>query len=95
MFLKSEKNWKSFLTPEDERKMAELLERVAKYRGAYFNSEDVKTAQLWCALLEASKQNAALEARIKRLEYLIGGILSRSKRLDDARDALLDSIGKF
>jgi hypothetical protein len=95
MLFKSTRDWKTLLTPEDERRLNEVIERAAKHRGAYFNAEEVKVAQIWCALLEARKENAQLEARIKRLEYLLGGVLSRNKRLADARGDLLESLGKF
>lgn len=95
MLFKSAKDWKTLLAPEDEKALNAIIGRAARHRGAYFNAEEIKNAQLWCALLEVHKQSAALEARIKRLEYLLGGLFSRNRKLGEAKRDLLDSVGRF
>ncbi|MFH1420821.1 MAG: hypothetical protein ABIG30_02530, partial [Candidatus Aenigmatarchaeota archaeon] len=65
--------WKGFLSIADEKALNELLERVAAYRPAYKNADEVKTAQLWCATLELQKQNQKLQERIRRLEFILEG----------------------
>ena len=97
MLLKSEKNWKALLTPHDEERLNSLLERVKQYRGAYMNADDIKLAQMWCTMLQLSKENAILEARVRRLEWLLNGMLGRAKQAQDAaaKTALLESAGRF
>jgi len=50
------KDWKECLTAEDQVIVAELLDRVKKHKCAYLCADDVKVAQLWCALLEMKKE---------------------------------------
>jgi hypothetical protein len=83
MLLRSEKNWKSLLTPQDEERLNGLLERTKQYRGAYMNAEDVKLAQMWCTMLQIEKENSALEARVRRLEWMLNGMLGRAKMIQD------------
>ena len=97
MLTKTEKNWKNFLRPEDEARLNALLEHVAQHRGAYFNSDEVKTAQVWCALLESEKRNEELEKRLRRIEFILGGLVSRHRKLleEECEDPLMKSLEKF
>jgi len=97
MLTKTEKNWKGFLKPEDEARMNAFLERVAQHRGAYFNADEVKTAQLWCALLESEKHHDNIEERLKKIEFLLDGLLTRYRRLRAAecKEPLSESLDKF
>jgi hypothetical protein len=95
MLLKTERNWKALLSPEDEQRLNGILEQIKKHRAAYLTADDVKFAQLWCALLEACRQNAALDARLKRLEFVLSGIATRAQILDKSADKLLESLGRF
>jgi len=95
MLLKTERNWKSLLSPEDEQRMNFILEQIKKHRAAYLSADDVKLAQLWCALLETQKQNASLDARLKRLEFVFGGLATRAQTLDKSASKLLESLGRF
>lgn len=82
------------LTPEDEQKLNSILEQIKKHRTAYLAAGDVKLAQLWCALLEAKKENALLDARLKRLEASFDSTVARASR-DRPANRLLESLGKF
>jgi hypothetical protein len=64
----SDSDWKEFLTPSDEEKMNEILNRLKKYRGAYKNSSDMKTAQLWAAILELTKTQENVNKRLSEIE---------------------------
>jgi len=50
------KDWKECLSPEDQSKLAEIFEMAKKQKCAYLCADDVKVAQLWCALLEMKKE---------------------------------------
>lgn len=95
MLLKTEKNWKALLTPEDEQRLNGILEQIKKHRAAYLTADDVKLAQLWCALLEIQKQNVSLDARLKHLEFVLGGVSARAQTLDKSANKLLESLGRF
>lgn len=97
MLTKTEKNWKNFLRPEDEAKLNAILENAAHHRGAYFNADEVKMAQIWCALLESEKRNDDLQNRLKRIEFLLDGLLARYRRLRAAecKEPLTESLDKF
>ena len=84
--------WKGFLSASDERELNELLEKVAEYRPAYKNAENVKNAQIWSAILELLKQNKKLQERTRRLEFVLEGLTSRYNK---EREALVDSLNSF
>jgi len=86
------KNWKKLLAIEDEMALNELLLKTSSHRGAYKNADDVKIAQLWCALVENRKQMSSIDERLKRIEYILGGIIKRSHEDDDK---LLKSLKNF
>ncbi|MFA4819528.1 MAG: hypothetical protein WC613_01055 [Candidatus Aenigmatarchaeota archaeon] len=88
-------DWKQFLPPEDETRLNSLLKAVAKHRNAYRASKDIKIAQLWCAFLEARKENAVLYRRLRRLEYIFEGIAERVRKEDVLEREILDSLEKF
>jgi len=95
MLFKVSDNWKQLLSAEDEAKLNELLKRTAKYRSAYRNAHDVKTAQLWVAVLEMRKENQALLNRLKKMEFIFDGMKERIKKQEEAEKELLESLEKF
>ena len=96
MLVKTEKNWKALLTPEDEARLNALLERVKLYRGAYLNADEVKLAQMWSAILQLDKENSELEARVRSIEWLLNGMLGRAKQMQDrASNELLETAARF
>ena len=84
--------WKGFLSATDEKKLNDFLEKIAEYRPAYKNAENVKNAQLWCGVLELLKQNQRLNERVRRLEFVIEGLTSRYEK---EKQALLESLNTF
>lgn len=94
MLFKIVDDWKQMLPPEDEARMNTLIRDVAKHRPAYRSSKDVKTAQLWCALLEMRKENQVLLKKVKRLEYIFEGLAERMKSEGDEK-RIIESLEKF
>lgn len=92
MLFNATKNWKKLLAIEDEMLLNDLLLRGAKHRGAYKNADDVKIAQIWCALVETKKQINSMDERLRRIEYLLGGIIKRSH---EDEEKLLKSLRNF
>ncbi|MAH43115.1 hypothetical protein CL614_05350 [archaeon] len=84
--------WKGFLSATDEKTLNEFLEKIADYRPAYKNAENVKNAQIWTAMLELLKQNKKLQERTRRLEFVLEGLTSRYNK---EREALVDSLNTF
>jgi hypothetical protein len=92
MIFNATKNWKKFLSSEDEMFLNEILLKTARHRGAYKNADEVKIAQLWCSFVETRKHISAIDDRLRRIEYLLGGIIKRSR---EQEDKLLDSLRNF
>jgi predicted transcriptional regulator len=95
MLVKTTKDWKQYLNPEDEDKLNQFLKIVAKYRSAYRTADDVKVAQLWSAMFELRKENEALQRRLNDLEDIFEAIYDRIKRKREEKEELLRSLEKF
>jgi dsDNA-specific endonuclease/ATPase MutS2 len=95
MLFKKSEDWKQYLSPEDEIKLNDILRKVQKYRSAYRLAPDIKTAQLWAALLEMRKENQALLRKLQKIEYIFDGMVERIKKLQQEDRDLLDSLEKF
>lgn len=89
-----EKDWKEFLCEDIKVYMAELIEEAKKNRCAYMQADDVKVAQLWCALAEVSKRLKGVEAKLDKIESAIkviteiGEIAKREAIRERMRDVL-------
>ena len=95
MFFNSTKDWKQFLSLEDEERLNQILNKISKYRGAYKNAEDVKIAQLWCSVLEVAKQNRILQNKLSRIEEVLEGMFSRVREQERQREELARSLESF
>lgn len=95
MLFTPSKDWKQNLSAEDEKNLNDLLNKIAKYRGAYRNSDDIKSSQLWCAALELLKENAALQKRVHNLEELLEGMFEKVRKQERERIDLTRSLEKF
>lgn len=95
MLFKVSDDWKQLLSAEDEARLNEILKRAAKYRSAYKNAHDVKTAQLWSALLELQKENEALRSRLKKIEFIFDGFKDRIKQTEEKDRQLIESLEQF
>lgn len=92
MLLKVNKNWKKYLNVDDETLLNKVIEEVAKYRSAYKNAEDVKTAQLWCAILNIEKKIQRLDARMRKIELIFEAI---AQRMEEERSSLIKTLREF
>ncbi|MEM5853309.1 MAG: hypothetical protein QXG39_03975 [Candidatus Aenigmatarchaeota archaeon] len=63
----NEKDWKECLNQEDREILAQLIEATKKHKCAFMQAEDVKVAQLWCALVEMRKQMAEMEKIVEKV----------------------------
>ncbi|MEM4625429.1 MAG: hypothetical protein QXJ28_01520 [Candidatus Pacearchaeota archaeon] len=92
MLLKTNKNWKKYLNIDDEALLNKIIEDVAKYRSAYKTAEDVKIAQLWCALLDMEKKIQRLDKRMKRIEIIFDAI---AQRMEEEKSSLIKTLREF
>ena len=88
MFHEKGTDWKTLLGKEDEEKLNELIKSAAKHREAYSKAENIKMAQLWCALLEMRKQQEELELRLARLEDVFRAAGERMRETQKIRESL-------
>jgi len=95
MLFNGTKDWKQYLSLEDEERMNELLRKISKYRGAYKNASDIKIAQLWCALLETRKENKVLLKKIQRTERFFSAMFEIQRKNEEEERELLASLEKF
>lgn len=95
MLFKTSNDWKQFLSIEDEENLNEFLKRVMKYRGAYKNAEEVKMAQIWCAILELKKENLMLKRKLDSVDSFLDLLNEHAKRKDKEKEDLLKSLDKF
>jgi len=95
VFFSPQKDWKQFLSIDDENKLNDILRKIAKYRGAYRNAPDIKAAQVWCTILELRKENLLLQQRVENLEDIIGGMFERVKKKEAEKEKLIESLKKF
>ena len=90
---KEEEDWKDLLCGSAQAELAELIERTKQHRAAYMQAEDVKVAQLWCALTEMSRQMKKLEERVVKAEAGMKGMAELGNVAK--RQALREKIGDF
>jgi Asp-tRNA(Asn)/Glu-tRNA(Gln) amidotransferase B subunit len=88
-----EKDWKEFLSPSDQEILAEVLENTKVHRAAYMQSDDVKVAQLWCAVTELTKQLKDMESKLEKMEKLFKGIVGLAEV--EKRKALEERIAEM
>lgn len=75
-FFNGKEDWKEFLSDEAKQRFMTVLDTTRPYRGAYFRADDIKTAQLWCALIEAVRRIELLESRLGSVEAPLQAIVS-------------------
>ena len=63
-----EKDWKEFLCSPAQELLAELIEKAKIHRCAYTQADDVKVAQLWCALTEVARELKETQLKVERME---------------------------
>ena len=75
-FSNGNEDWKEFLTEDTKQALANVLETTKNHRGAFFRADDMKSAQLWCALVEMSKEISYLKSRLSFIEAPLQAIVS-------------------
>jgi len=95
MLLKQNQHWRNLLPAEDNARLDEILSKAAKHRSVYLMAPDVRAAQLWIAMLEVEKENDRLRKRVERLEFLLDGIVKRSKMIERDWDEVLEGHKRF
>ncbi len=73
-------DWKQLLPIEEQETLGEMLERIKKYEYAYLRADDVKVAQLWCALVELIKE-------LKEIKKTTGKLSEPFKRIVEIGEA--------
>ncbi len=76
MFFNEESDWKECLTEDGKQKLAELFELAKKHKCAYMNADDVKIAQLWCAMAEFRQEFKETLDRVEKLAEPFRAIIS-------------------
>lgn len=64
---KEKLDWTHFLSADSVGLLRSVLLRAYKHREAYFRADDIKSAQIWSAMLEMQRQIDDLNAKIDRL----------------------------
>ncbi len=67
LFEDREKDWKESLSPDAQRLLVGMFESAKKYKGAYLQADDVKVAQLWCALVELKEEMAGIREQVDKV----------------------------
>jgi hypothetical protein len=75
MMFEDEKDWKECLAEEDQAVLAEIFEHTKRHKCAYCGAEDVKVAQIWCALLEFKKEFDILKAQMTQVRMPFQAII--------------------
>lgn len=63
-----EEDWKDYLAPDAKKTLADMLNTTKMHKGAYMQADDVKVAQLWCAVVELKKRLDAMQNAQVKLE---------------------------
>ena len=95
MVLGSKDDWKQYLSLDDEERINDFIRLISKYRGAYRNASDVKTAQMWCAILELSKEKELLKKRVSEMQEVFEAIGAKIKKKEEKDSQLLKSLENF
>lgn len=76
IFGEEEKDWKDSLSPEAQQLLSEMFDSAKRHKGAYLQADDVKVAQLWCALVEVKKELAEVKEQMNRISAPFRAIVS-------------------
>lgn len=99
MLFGEEKDWKELLCGNAQVELAEIIERAKQHKCAYMQADDVKVAQVWCALVEVSRQVKSLEERVEKSEVAFKamsemGELAKRQALSEKVSDLLKAKNK-
>lgn len=76
MAFQEKEDWKELLSEDAKQALSSIFESAKKHKGAYLNAEDVKIAQLWCAILELKKDADEIKRILGKLEEPFKAIVS-------------------
>lgn len=76
MVFREKEDWKEFLSEDAKQILSSIFESTRKHKGAYINADDVKIAQLWCALIELKKDVNEIKRILGKLEEPFKAIIS-------------------
>jgi hypothetical protein len=94
-------NWQESINPTLKLYVERVIKNSAENKNAIIKAKDKKTAQLWIALAQLSKELHESKARIKYLENILGDLLEskkksvRSKKQKTEIDKLIKTLKKF
>lgn len=71
MIFGEEKDWKELLCPPGQTELYELIERAKQHRCAYMEADDVKVAQLWCSMVELSRDLKEMKTKLVKIETAV------------------------
>ncbi|MEM7821476.1 MAG: hypothetical protein QXX38_01540 [Candidatus Aenigmatarchaeota archaeon] len=61
-------DWKECLEEETRNILANIFEKIRKHKCAYMKADDVKVAQLWCAIAEMNKEIKEMTSLLRKIE---------------------------
>jgi hypothetical protein len=61
-------DWKCCLGEEERKILEELINSTKRHKCAYSQADDVKVAQLWCALVEMKKELDEVKSMLGKVE---------------------------
>jgi len=99
MLFGEEKDWKELLCGNAQVELAELIERAKQHKCAYMQADDVKVAQVWCAMTELSRQLKSIDERVQKTEVAMKGLaemgeISKRQTLTEKVSDLLKAKNK-
>lgn len=69
-------DWKNYLSDESKQVLEELFNSTRKHRGAYSQSDNIKIAQIWSALIEIKKELEEVKEHLGKVEKPWEAIIS-------------------
>ncbi len=94
-------NWQEAIEPQLRLHLEKVIKNSAEHKDAILKAKDKKTAQLWIALSQISKDLRESKVRIKYLEAIVVELLEekkkhlRSKKKKQDVDKLIKTLKKF
>jgi hypothetical protein len=67
MFKEEDKDWKDSLSPDAQQMLADMFDSAKRHKGAYLQADDVKVAQLWCAMIELKNEVRAVKEQLDKV----------------------------
>jgi len=67
VFKEETNDWKDSLSPEAQQLLSDMFESAKRHKGAYIQADDVKVAQLWCAMIELKNDVKAMKEQVEKV----------------------------